>query len=345
MGIRLALADLVGGRENDLVVIDPPEVTLGRDPGIGICVNDDGISRRHGIFGVIADNWFYKDLESTNGSYINGEELIPNLWLPVREGDIVQLSDVCLKVHEIVEGKEAPRARENTLLVFNNDSLLGQFPIPNHGKALTIGGEGADLMLHGLSSQLPTLVVEKRSTKLCAYSIDEQQDVLHNNSKLTEMIFLEDRDVIRVGSYIVILDNVKDSKSILKRDEFVAQLEQQAESKELSEEQAKIRQLYSEDVSDGELQSQLVTSNVSRLIPTFGRIVESAEPELPVANGSSSVIQVAETKKGMRIDLDDDVDSTEFHGWSREIADIALVLVGITLLFVIIGAALFLLMK
>src|SRR3954468_5281401 len=65
------------GSESDIgthVVLDKT-VTLGRDPMVELPLQDEGISRRH--CRVVSDDklFFVEDLNSTNGTLLNGERL------------------------------------------------------------------------------------------------------------------------------------------------------------------------------------------------------------------------------------------------------------------------------
>ncbi len=63
---------------------------IGRDRNVGLSIRDKRLSRRHAMIQYVAEQGFYLlDLESTNGTYLNGEPIRrPTL---LRDGDRVRL--------------------------------------------------------------------------------------------------------------------------------------------------------------------------------------------------------------------------------------------------------------
>lgn len=52
-----------------------PEVTIGRDPACECPVDDEAISARHARLSFHHNQWWLEDLNSTNGTLLNQEEL------------------------------------------------------------------------------------------------------------------------------------------------------------------------------------------------------------------------------------------------------------------------------
>lgn len=77
-----------------LNVVTP--IIVGRAPGSDIVVPDDVVSGRHARFSMMGGDLMVEDLNSTNGTFLNGE--------PVQqvqrclEGDEVSIGDVLIKV-------------------------------------------------------------------------------------------------------------------------------------------------------------------------------------------------------------------------------------------------------
>jgi len=128
-------------------------LTAGRGSENAIVLENDSVSRRHARFEKRGRNWYVVDLESTNGTYVNDEQVKE---LQLRRGDQVKVGDTIVKYlsgsdveaqyHEtiyrmtIVDGltgvnnkrhlmetleREIPRARRHqrplTLLMFDLD--------------------------------------------------------------------------------------------------------------------------------------------------------------------------------------------------------------------------------
>ena len=57
-------------------MVENEAVEIGREDGIGVRVaQDDLVSRRHARLTPTADGVFVEDLESRNGTYVNGDEI------------------------------------------------------------------------------------------------------------------------------------------------------------------------------------------------------------------------------------------------------------------------------
>jgi pSer/pThr/pTyr-binding forkhead associated (FHA) protein len=52
------------------------EMTLGREPGNEITINDAEISRKHARLSLQAGTYMLEDLGSTNGTFVNGQRLM-----------------------------------------------------------------------------------------------------------------------------------------------------------------------------------------------------------------------------------------------------------------------------
>ena len=90
-------------------LIDQPELLIGRaDDVSGIYPDIDmtphggeegGVSRRHAQLLHEGDAWFVVDLDSTNGTYVNGTESAPHVRVPLQDGDRIGLGDSEVVLH------------------------------------------------------------------------------------------------------------------------------------------------------------------------------------------------------------------------------------------------------
>lgn len=67
---------LVLMRDNELlreIPLDKQDITAGRSPDTDVPLDDDAVSRRHLRFITILNDCFLEDLNSTNGTYVNGK--------------------------------------------------------------------------------------------------------------------------------------------------------------------------------------------------------------------------------------------------------------------------------
>jgi len=83
-----------------------PRVTVGREVNNDIAIPEKGVSRSHCAFECDEQGWQIVDLESTNGTYVNG---ICVQKTPLKSGDVVVVGSTRLHV---LECKGEPVARE-----------------------------------------------------------------------------------------------------------------------------------------------------------------------------------------------------------------------------------------
>ncbi len=75
----------------------------GRLASLEVVLDDSSVSRRHAEVRRGDDGWYVRDLESTNGTYVNGARVGPGEQ-PVRPRDVVQFGKVAL----VVEAEGSP---------------------------------------------------------------------------------------------------------------------------------------------------------------------------------------------------------------------------------------------
>jgi predicted component of type VI protein secretion system len=102
--LQIVVEDDTGRRR--VVPFAQDEIAVGRaEGGNGLCLPERNVSRRHARFVRANGAVFVEDLDSKNGTLVNGERLVGRRR--IREGDLVQIGDYDLAV----EGSE-DRARE-----------------------------------------------------------------------------------------------------------------------------------------------------------------------------------------------------------------------------------------
>jgi pSer/pThr/pTyr-binding forkhead associated (FHA) protein len=74
-----------------------PEITLGRDPGCDIPLNDATVSTRHARLTYHHNQWWLEDLSSTNGTTLN--QISVTMPTVLTAGDEIQCGDTQLTVN------------------------------------------------------------------------------------------------------------------------------------------------------------------------------------------------------------------------------------------------------
>jgi hypothetical protein len=86
----------VGDHEHD-VALQGERVTVGRLAGCTIRLSDVNASREHAVFVHVGDGWAIEDLDSTNGTLVNGEPVARAL---LHDGDVIEIGLTRLTFHE-----------------------------------------------------------------------------------------------------------------------------------------------------------------------------------------------------------------------------------------------------
>ena len=71
-------------------------VIVGRNPGADIVIGASYVSGRHARFTLMGNNLFVEDLGSTNGTTVNGNQIMGATGL--RNKDVVTIGDVAIRV-------------------------------------------------------------------------------------------------------------------------------------------------------------------------------------------------------------------------------------------------------
>ncbi len=193
------------GKVVEVGVLDGEAVPIGRDGDFGIKLPSDAVSTDHGVFLPFGDHWLYKDLDSTNGSWLNEKKIADGDPVLIRPGDVLQLADRVLKVIA-----EDPTSRESTprsLLVMARGEPVQEYLIPHSGRAMAIGGSKSDLKLDVDIYELPSLVIEGRGDSIVAYSVSKDLEVKLNGKKLDRSMNVVDRDEVIVEHYRVVIND------------------------------------------------------------------------------------------------------------------------------------------
>ncbi len=89
------LVQIYGPELGKRYVLDEDELTIGRDPKNQIVLDLDNVSRRHARISLRQGKFFLHDLGSTNGTYLNEEEVREES--PLRSGDQVKVGSTIFK--------------------------------------------------------------------------------------------------------------------------------------------------------------------------------------------------------------------------------------------------------
>lgn len=209
MSQDLSLVDITESSPVQLGLVQSGEVVLGRSPEVAVCLASEAVSFEHGVLTLMRGRWFFKDLGSTNGSWINGDSVTPGTWKLVREGDLLQVGDRVLRLEHPPGSfsSSVPLLRQRVLLVFKKGELIDEFPLPDSGEALIVGGPRGDLELARSESSRAALVFEVAAGGMTVRSDAGLFIVVKNGSETILPTSIKDRDEIEVEDYHIICQN------------------------------------------------------------------------------------------------------------------------------------------
>lgn len=99
-------------------------MVIGRDSECEIVVHDNSLSRAHAQVVKRENGQFYiKDLNSTNGTYLNDQKLTPGIVVGVKNGDLLKMGNVIFKF--IGKGKIDNVFHKDILNLASRDDLTG----------------------------------------------------------------------------------------------------------------------------------------------------------------------------------------------------------------------------
>ncbi len=73
--VRATLTIMSGGQEGEVFPLTCSQSTIGRGSGATVVIDDDSMSRKHCEVGYRKLEFRVRDLESSNGTFLNGSEV------------------------------------------------------------------------------------------------------------------------------------------------------------------------------------------------------------------------------------------------------------------------------
>ncbi len=89
---RVVVVD--GAHLGSLYEVHTMPVTIGRDPGNSMVLDEIGVSRRHAVIQRVGEQVILRDLGSKNGTFVNDERVVERV---LHDGDILHLGATTLK--------------------------------------------------------------------------------------------------------------------------------------------------------------------------------------------------------------------------------------------------------
>jgi len=143
-----ALIAIAGPLNGTTIELTATEVCIGREAGTQVCVPSAWVSRRHCALRRQGDSVVIQDLDSRNGTFVNG---IPITRQELKHGDLLTVGDCCFR---FVRGAEEPAVSvsapvelddTNTMLLAPLWLPAGDAPYPASKPAAAVGADARAL--------------------------------------------------------------------------------------------------------------------------------------------------------------------------------------------------------
>jgi hypothetical protein len=245
--------------------LESDTLQIGREPAEGgLALDSKSVSRNHGSFIKIDKYWFFKDLGSSNGSWLNGQHLSADKLYLLHSGDEIQLADSFLGIRITQDLRIQP-----SVLVFSRGDFHSEITLPDSGKVLSLGGAKSDLKLDVDLGSLSQFNIEVRTGILCVYPVSTEHNSTVNGQPLNALVQLKDRDYIENTPYRIIV-NTAAAPSDSQVDTFF-----KARVKELSgweeEEKTPMRTFFGQVTQKGQITSLDPAGLITASAPKSGK--------------------------------------------------------------------------
>ena len=119
---------VAGGRQLSRVRVHPLPFRIGRSPGLELVLAAESVSKTHAEIYWADDGLHLRDLESTNGTFLNRQAIKD---VPLHEGDILHFADFEFRLAQQVEPSETLDDEDEdvpaTVALGHNKELPGKF--------------------------------------------------------------------------------------------------------------------------------------------------------------------------------------------------------------------------
>lgn len=170
-GALAAFAVSTGPHAGKEVPILAPVVGIGRSSKNEVVIDDDSVSPAHARVEYMDGAWRITDLKSTNGTYVEGVRLAPDVTTPLPPGSAVRFGGVGFHFHPVDEADPEGASRAYTPQVQETETVrAGGFRLPLWVLILIVivlalvaffifGWEATEPASTGPAAAVPSLVV------------------------------------------------------------------------------------------------------------------------------------------------------------------------------------------
>ena len=182
------------------IALDQKRITIGRKPHNDIQIDNLAISGEHAVIVTILDDSFLEDLNSTNGTYVNGKPIKKRI---LQNNDVIELGKYRLKYFNEVHEHAARAALDAGMRAPSGDPAK---PLPlARIQILTGANAGKELDLTKKLTRLgrpgaPVAVIARRPHGYFITHVEgDQYPVVNGKALDAQAHLLADHDVIELA--------------------------------------------------------------------------------------------------------------------------------------------------
>ena len=208
MPYPIKIESFLSGNAAEILQVDSGVVSIGRESDNNIIVDSNSVSRNHGCLIEAGSQWVYCDLNSSNGSFVNGVQLSAGNIKLVRAGDIVHIADYPLRITSVDSSEYADSDDlPTTLLIFINNRFELEFPLVHPGAQFRLGGNEADLPFPEYSDEIPAVQITAVQSRLEVQTSRTAPPAVVAGMASAGITALADRDEIEIGNIRIIVND------------------------------------------------------------------------------------------------------------------------------------------
>jgi len=232
----MKLESLAGETPVEILDVENGTLSFGRDTENAVVIDSDSVSRVHATVFEAQGSWLLRDLDSTNGTLVNGIRVQPGQLRLLRSGDLIQLANFPLRFSDAHVESEASEQLPATLLVFYDNHFESAFPLAVPGARFVIGGPEGHFFLESAGEE-PQLEIVFSGTRLELNTFPDASPTMVNGMVVGGISSLADRDEVDIGPYKIIVNDPA-TATAAKQDRALAAIEAKRKSSDLQSIQA-----------------------------------------------------------------------------------------------------------
>lgn len=97
------ILEIRSGDELHQYVLNQPTATIGRAIDKGVVLSDRMVSGHHARLDWVEGTFYVTDVDSLNGTQLNGDRITPNVEYPLKDGDVISIGSFTLTVRLTTE--------------------------------------------------------------------------------------------------------------------------------------------------------------------------------------------------------------------------------------------------